>query len=107
MARRAHRDRRVFVRVQCEDFAIRIAHVVDIRLSCLRTATKTTKTILARLERDDLAVVFYTRFQLLPRARAIAGHHKLVVASEHQFHRRLCLLRETARDHDLESESKL
>src|SRR5215213_11150945 len=107
MTRRAHRNRRIFVCVQGEDLAIRVAHAINVRLPGLRTLADTAESILARVERDDRAVVRDARFQLLPRTGTIAGHHKLVVTREHQLHGQLSLLRKPASKHSLDTDAKL
>src|SRR5687768_17702947 len=107
MARRAHRDRGVFVCVQRVDLAIRFTHRVDVRLARLRTLSDATQTILPRLHGHDRAVLFHTCFKLLPRAGSITRHHKLVVTRQHKLHWRFGLFREAAREHSFNADAEL
>ena len=107
MARGAHGDRRVFVGLQRINLAIRITDAINcVGLRGLRSPAHAAKSILGRAQGDVGPIFLHARFEFLPGARTIAGHHEFVVARQHKLDWSLCFLRKSAREHSFDSDSE-
>src|SRR5918993_152563 len=107
VAGRTHRARRVFVRVDGDALAVGFGDGIDVGLARLRAVAEAADLVLRRVQGDELAVARHARLELLPRAGAVAREHELVRARQHQFDRRLRLLRELAGEHPFDADAEL